>query len=955
MSTRGRIRVEVLGPQRVVTPDGRDLTPDGPLQRRLLALLVLHRGRVVSTDSAIEVLWPAALPQDPVAALQNHLSRLRRGLPAELITSAGAGYRLDPLAIDLDCDRLAAVVSDEANLDEDGRDELDAVLARWQGPAFPELDELAAGRAESSRLEELRIRGREVSAQHRLDHGDTAGLVAEVTTLVDAEPLRERPRALLMAVLAATGRRVEALRVYDDFRRLLGAELGIEPSPAIAAQHAELLGGRPVAGWAPSSRLPVPPSSLVGRRALADRVTTLADDHRLVTLVGPGGVGKTRLLLEVGHRLRSARPDCPVVLCELAAADAASAIDVVAAALAIDARPGVPLVERIADVLGDAELVLLADNCEHVLAPIATCVEQLLTYCPNVTIVATSRERLRVPAETLLTVPTLPVEGPDSAAVTLFVDRARVVRPDLELTDGDLDCVAEVVRRLDGLPLAIELAAARLHTHEVREVAAGLDHRFALLSSGSRSVSRHGSLGAAVAWSFGLLDAHLQAVFTAVSTFAGSFTASDAAAVGDLEEVEAHAALAQLAERSLVTRAGEGRFTLLETLRAFGAEQLEAAGRIELVRGRHARHFVDWMELADGRILDPAHPFVRDVDAAIPELRSALAWLLGHDEVELAGRLVAALLDYGIMRLRADVLAWSEQVAAADPDDASSAASLVWVVAAYAAWMTGDVVQTGVRAARAVEVARRHDRPAPPEALTVCGSYALFEGRLDDAAEWYRRAAEAATDDPAQRLMATSSQLLALGYAGAASAAERAAGLVAEVGTPVMAYAAYVWYCAGEAVLAIDPPLARARFVTALDLAERCGISFVTGLAGASKASIDARTGDAVGTAGEYRRLIGHWRRAGMWSTQWTMLRAIAGLLARLGRHRDAAVLLGAVEATAAGHRIFGADELALRELESRLLEELGAAAFGAAMAEGAVLDGDAAVEHALAALRDET
>ena len=213
--------------------------------------------------------------------------------------------------------------------------------------------------------------------------GIVDGVVVELAALAAEEPLRERPRALLMTALTRSGRTVEALRVYDDFRRLLSDELGIEPSPALAAQHAGLLGGVGEASWAPASRLPVPVTSLVGREALLVDVLAMVDANRLVTLIGPGGVGKTRMLVEVGVRLRAASPDRAVVLCELAAANEDSAVDAVAAALAIDGRPGVGLTDRVAAVLADAEVVLLLDNCEHVLEPIAGLVEALLARCPN--------------------------------------------------------------------------------------------------------------------------------------------------------------------------------------------------------------------------------------------------------------------------------------------------------------------------------------------------------------------------------------------------------------------------------------------------------------------------------------------------------------------------------------------------------------------------------------------
>jgi predicted ATPase/DNA-binding SARP family transcriptional activator len=948
-----RLRIEVLGPVRVIDADGRDLTPTGALQRRLLALLALRRGRVVPSDTAVEVLWPSDLPHDPAGALQNHLSRLRRDLPDGVIHSVGDGYRLDASQVDLDCDELATAVSADPPLDPPTLARIESILDRWQGPAFPELDHADEIHAEALRLADLRVRAQEVRAEHRLATGDTDGLVADLSTLTELEPLRERPRSLLMAALAADGRQVEALRVYDDFRRLLSDELGIEPSPALMAQHAALLEGGSVGSprWSPPQGLPTPTTSLVGRSRQAAELAALVEARRLVSLIGPGGVGKTRLLVEVGHLLRAASPERPVVLCELATADEASAVNVMAAALGVDARPGVALADQLATVLGPTELVVLADNCEHVLEPIAELVDHLLTRCPRLTVVATSRERLRVAGEQTCSVGALPVEGPASPAVRLFLDRARAAVADFEPTDDELAVIEDLVRRLDGLPLAIELAAARLFTHDLDEVAAGLDQRFALLTSGYRTSPRHASLGAAVSWSFDMLDPDLQDVFAALSVFAGSFTAADAASVCLVPLDEAQAALAELAERSLVMRAPHRRFVLLETLRAFGAERLDASGQRVEVGHRHARRLVEWIEDADDQLLVPGRGAIAEIDAALPELHAAFTWLVAQREAELAGRMVASLLDYGVWRLRPDVLAWSERAAALDPDDRCATAAVVWAVAAYAAWMTGDVPETGRRAAKALAIAVRHGGPMPGEVATVNGSYQLFVGDLDEARRWYRLGIEVAGSDRAQQLMARASEFLALGYADDPATDERIDALLSELGAIDTANAAYAWYCAGEADLARGLPRAESRLEQAIELAARANASFVTGIAGASKASIVARTGDPQVAAQEYRRLIDHWRRAGMWSTQWTMLRSIAGLLFRLDRHHQAAVLVGAVQGTTEGHRIFGADEAALDELEALLRSALGDGPYEEARNEGARLDGDDAVEHALRSL----
>ncbi len=942
--TEAPLRVEVLGPLRVLDAADRDVTPPGALQRRLLALLVARRGRVVTVDSAIDALWPSDRPADPTAALQHHVSRLRRAVPTLAIDSADDGYRLDPATIDLDVDRLAAAVAAGALAAPDD-------LARWRGPAYPELADVDEVRADVALGDEVRARAREVDAETRLARGDVDGVVADLTVLADEQPLRERPRQLLMSALEASGRRVEALRVYDDFRRTLASELGIDPSPALVTQHAALLGA-PTPPATSANRLPIPATSLIGRDELTVELVAAVAAGRLLTLAGPGGVGKTRLLLEVGHLLVDASPERPVVLCELAAAERSNALDVVAAALGVDVRLDTPLLRRIADVLGATELVLLLDNCEHVLDPVAALVEEVLARCPNVRVVATSRERLRLAAERVQVVPPLmfAADG-DGPAVQLFLERARAVAPGFEPDPGELALVADIVRRLDGLPLAIELAAARLHTHDVAEVAAGLDHRFTLLSAGARTATRHGSLGAAVAWSYELLDDGLRRTFVDLAVFVGPFDAAAAAAVCDVDGPAMGIALAQLVERSLVVRTPSRGYVLLETLRAFGADRLVEEGRLDVVSERHARHQVTWVEAARWRLQEPGEPVLAAIDAAVPELRHALGWLLEQDAVEQAGRLVSGLWDYGFLRLRPDVLAWAEQVAARDPDDRSPFASRVWVVAAYAAWTTGDLVETGRRTARAARAAERAGGVPPPEVPAIQGSNELFLGHVEEAAAWYRQSVATSDDDPLTGLMAAASEVMALGYAGDPSAAVKAAALLARVGDVPTPYAAYVWFCAGEADLAVDTTHARDRLTNAVRLAEQTHAALVVGIAGASKASIDARFGDPAAAAADYRRLIMHWRRAGMWSTQWTMLRSIAGLLARLGRYREAAVLEAAVRTTAAGHRIFGADEVALAELATRLRGELGDAAYEEAHRQGAVLDGDAAVEHALRSL----
>ena len=823
----GRLRVVVLGPLRVWAGTGEPVRLSGDLQRRLLAFLVLRRGSVVSPDSAADALWPVGLPRDPVAALQNHVSRLRQRLPEGVVESVGSGYRIDPTCVDVDSDRLEALLVERPGA---AVVELRRILAGWQGVAYPDLDDNDEARVEATRLEELRERAREVVAEARLSMGDLDGLVVELAALAEDRPLRERPRELLMSALAASGRTAEALRVFDDFRRLLGDELGIEPSPTLAKLNTSLLAGDGLAGRRPlRSRLPMPPTPLVGRGAAVEELVGLATSHRLVTLVGPGGVGKTRLLVELAARLRQEQPERGVVWCDLTQADVASTHDVVAAALGIDARRGVDLVNRIVEVVGDDELVVLLDNCEHVLDPIAALVDAVVGGCPNVAVAASSRERLRAAGEQVWVVPTLRAHDAHAPAVELFCQRALAVSSSFAPDADQRAAIVEIVSRLDGLPLAIELAAARLVSLEVGELAEGLDQRFELLSIGSRTSPRHSSLAAAVSWSFDSLDDELQRSFAALSVFSRPFESADAAAVCGIDVASVTGLLSTLVEQSLVQRALGRRYVLLETLKAYGAEQLIGSGDADRVGERHARWMVDWVEAADRALTDPSRSVLAEIDEAIPELRVALAWLVGHGMADHAGRLVIGLMDYGLLRLRPDVLAWADAALAADPEDLGAAAPALYAASAYASWMAGDVVRALELVEHAMSVERRHGRRPTARVRTMRGNIDLFEGRLSNATEWYRQAIDAAADDEAERTFNRATELLSLGYAGDAAAPGMADQLIRDIGDAATAPNAYMWYCAGEADLSFDVDRARVRLVRAIELAEATNASFVAG------------------------------------------------------------------------------------------------------------------------------
>ncbi|MFI6586542.1 AfsR/SARP family transcriptional regulator [Embleya sp. NPDC050493] len=671
----------ILGPVDVRLPDGSPVAVGGPGARALLALLLLDAGHVVPTERLIDGLYGEDPPAGAANALQSHVSRLRRGLrphtgDVEPIEFHTTGYRLavDPEAVDahrferlVQTGRQALAAGEQA----DAAALLGEAVALWRGPA---LADVPYARARATRLEELRVTAAEDRIEAEIALGGLRAAIPELRVLVDAHPLRERARGLLMRALSGSGRQAEALEVYEDLRRVLAEELGADPSPELAAVHVAVLRGElggPPAPMLPTPRAPLaeaplpvpefaaPPGRLtgfVGREHELARLTASAG-ARLVTLTGPGGTGKTRLAVETAAR--TVEQVCFVDLTR--AADDAALPHVVAAALGIREPGGVSARTaesdpgaRIVAVLAEHRLLLILDNCEHVVEGAAVLAHRVLDGCPGVRILATSREPLGITGEVLCPVPQLALPAADAdldmlraaPAVELFAARAAAVRPDFVVTADNAPDVARICAALDGLPLAIELAAARLRTLPLAEVAARLDDRFRLLSRGSRTAApRHRTLHAVVEWSWDLLDRDERALARRLTVFAGGATLAAIAAVCGFSADEADDLLAGLAEKSLVTVAdGDGgRFRMLETIRAFGVARLAEAGEEERLRRAHAEYFLTLAGEADAGLRGPNQlTLLRRLTAEHGNTDAALRWAIGADP-ELALRLHAVL------------------------------------------------------------------------------------------------------------------------------------------------------------------------------------------------------------------------------------------------------------------------------------------------------------------------
>ncbi|WP_020662373.1 BTAD domain-containing putative transcriptional regulator [Amycolatopsis benzoatilytica] len=976
----------ILGPVAVIGDDGSGVPLGPPRQRALLATLLMHLGEPLPVSRLIELLWGDAKPTSAVTIVHGSISGLRRALAAadpgaaDLLATEPGGYVLRARPDQVDALRFEQLLSRGRNAlpadPESASAALAEALALWRGPALSDVDTPVATET-AARLNELRCDAFETKAEADLALGRHAHLVDELEAWTAQHPLRERLRAHLMVALYRSGRQADALAAYQAARRALLDELGVEPGPVLRDLHRAVLQQHPSLdppdATRPRARLPRPLGAFVGRDQERAEVTALLDAHRLVTLIGAAGVGKTRLAIEVG-RAAAARFPAGVWFVDLAPLTASALVThTVAGALGLRAEPGSTLLDTVSAALGHRRGLLILDNCELVIEGCRTLVEALAAAGAEARVLATSRESLGIAGEVGCPVRPLPVPGQDaswervaaSEAGWLFAARAATTRPGFRVTEGNAEVVGDICRRLDGLPLALELAAAQVATLPLRRIRDQLDHRSRLLDSREGTTGgRHHGLDTAFDGSYRSLSEPERIVFARLSVFAGGFTLDAAEAVvadAELPSSEVARLLSGLVARSLVqleeVAPARGRYRILEPLRRYAYSRLVERGEDMAAARLHARYFRYVVEETEPNLYRAGSARWLDrLRADSGNLRAALEWAFGeHGDRELGARLASGLWHrWDLAGTRVEGLHWLDAGLAATSQSRTALRMRLLAAATLLRLGLGELATAQRLADEQLALARSvGDRRWEGDALTRIGMVSWARGDPAAAHRPLEQAVRAlrASGDRWREAIALAHRARALRdddqLAAAQATAESALEVAQEVGED-----AILGVCldVGSTIANLQGRVGRATELIALALQHYRAVGYREGEASAlhvtgllALADQPERARDSFRTALELCIASGH--RAGIAAN----LEGLGRALLASGARSRAAAFLGAAAAQRARISVPASATArpALDAALGRLRSELGAEEFERASSRGGQASPDELVEWA--------
>ncbi|WP_165781184.1 AfsR/SARP family transcriptional regulator [Streptosporangium minutum] len=879
------LHFSVLGPL-MVTREGARLDLGGARVKALVATLLIAQGKMVTTDRIVDAVWGEQAPNSGMVTLYSYISKLRKVLEPDrpprtatgLLDRQGPGYVLRVRPESVDSERFAALAERGARLLSDdpaaAAESLATALGLWRGPAYADLGGSDVASAEIARLENARLAARQDHAAARLAMGAAVQAVGELESLVREHPLAERSWELLALALYRNGQQGDALATLRAARERLIEELGVDPGPSLRAMEAAVLRQDPALDLrAPKEaatvtepaepreparpRLPAPLTRLIGRDAAVGAVKDLLAADRLVTITGPGGTGKSRMALEIAREHPDGDGPWLALLADVTDAGLLPATVGAAMGTAITGST-----DHLAASIGDRETLLVLDNCEHLVDAVAPLAETLLSRCPGLRLLATSREPLGVAGETTWDLPPL---DPGGAAVELFLERSLAVRPDRRPRHDERELISRICRELDGLPLAIELAAAQTRVLSLEQIADGLHDRFALLATGPRTApARHRSLEAAIASSVRLLTSPERELLGCLSLFEGGFDLEAAERVAGPPAVTHR--LGGLVAKSLVTVDGSAvprRYRMLETIRQYALRTLSGDERARWA-GRHLAWAVELAETAGRRLRTfDGELWLRRLRHEQANTRAALGHALATGDGDSALRIASALswfwyrngdVHEGIARL-------SEALDRAGADHPARGQALIG--RALLRYLAGDPfagnddVELALRQAEAIGEVEVMARALP-----------------------YRAYFLQLSGDPSQAQLA-----LTEGWTHV-----RAAGLT-WVEAELMMVRGQITRVAG------DPLLAAGQLVQAADIAQACGHDWAYCSSGWIGAKVAMDLGDAGRAVQQAARLVVHLDRMQDMTSWLACAHVLAGALGMAGRAVDGAVLLGTVSA----------------------------------------------------------